>query len=38
MAAESPDAEKVYRDRQAIKGQLKDIDADKANLKADEVK
>jgi len=38
MAAESPDAEKVYRDRQAIIGELKDIDADKANLKADEAK
>lgn len=38
MVAESPDAEKVYRDRQAIIGRLKDIDADKANLKADEVK
>ena len=38
MAAESPDAEKVYRDRQAIMGELKDIDADNANLKAAEAK
>lgn len=38
MAAESPDAERVYRDRQAIIGQLKDIDADKATLKTDEAR
>lgn len=38
MAAESPDAEKVYRDRQDIIGLLKDVDADKANLKADEAR
>jgi hypothetical protein len=25
MAAESPDAEKVYKDKQAVKGQKKDI-------------
>ncbi|MEA3155504.1 MAG: hypothetical protein QOK44_3093, partial [Betaproteobacteria bacterium] len=30
MAAESPDSEKVYRDRQAIRGEKKDIAGDKA--------
>lgn len=38
MAAESPDAEKVYRDRQAIMGELKDIDADNAKLNTDKAK
>jgi hypothetical protein len=38
MAAESKDAEKVYKDKQAVKGQQKDIAADKANLKADQKK
>ena len=35
MAAESKDAEKVYKDKQAIKGEKKDMAQDKANLKAD---
>ncbi len=38
MAAESKDAEKVYKDKQAVKGMKKDIETDKANLKADEKK
>lgn len=35
MAAESRDAEKVYKDSQAIKGERKDIAADKAKLGSD---
>ena len=35
MAAESKDAEKVYKDQQAVKGEKKDIAADTAKLKAD---
>jgi hypothetical protein len=35
MAAESTDAEKVYRDQQAIRGQENAITADRAKLKAD---
>ena len=35
MAATSPDREKVYRDRQAIKGEEKDLAADKAALAKD---
>jgi hypothetical protein len=36
MAAESKDSLRVYEDKQAIKGEKKDIAADKANLKAAE--
>lgn len=36
MAAESKDAEKVYKDQQAVKGEKKDIAADNTNLKADQ--
>ena len=36
MAAESKDAEKVYQDKQAIKGEKKDIATDAAKLKADQ--
>ncbi len=35
MAATSPDAEKVYQDRQAIKGQEKAIADDQARLRAE---
>lgn len=35
MAATSADAEKVYRDQQAIKGEKKAIAQDQANLRAD---
>lgn len=35
LAATSPDGEKVYRDKQAIKGEEKDIAADKAALSKD---
>jgi hypothetical protein len=38
MAAESKDSERVYRDKQDIKGEKKDIATDKANLKADQKK
>ena len=38
MAAESKDSEKVYKDQQAVKGEKKDIAADKANLKTAEKK
>ncbi len=38
MAAESKDAEKVYKDQQAIKGEKKDIAANKAKLNADQKK
>jgi hypothetical protein len=38
MSAESKDSEKVYEDKQNVKGLKKDIAADKANLKADEKK
>lgn len=38
MAAESKDAQKVYQDQQAIKGERKDFAADKAKLKVDEKK
>ena len=38
MAAESKDSERVYKDQQAIKGEKKDIAADKAKLIADEKK
>ena len=38
MAAESPDAEKVYKDRLAAKGEKKEIAADLTKLKADEKK
>ena len=38
MAAESKDAEKVYKDQQNVKGQEKVISSDKANLKADQIK
>lgn len=34
MAATSPDAEKVYRDQQAIRGQEKAIASDQASLRA----
>jgi cobalamin biosynthesis protein CbiG len=36
MAAESPDAEKVYRDQQAVKRQENAIATDRARLKADQ--
>lgn len=36
MAAVSPDEEKVYHDRQAIKGQKKAVAADEANLRKDQ--
>lgn len=36
MAAESADAEKVYKDGRYIKGEEKEIAADKAKLKADQ--
>lgn len=36
MAAESKDAEKVFKDQQAVKGEKKDIAADNTNLKADQ--
>ena len=32
MSAESKDSEKVYKDKQNIKGEKKDIVTDKANL------
>lgn len=35
MAAESPDAERVYQDQRAIKGQENAIANDKAKLRAD---
>ncbi len=35
MAAESKDSERVYKDKQAIKGEKKDIATDKADLKKD---
>lgn len=38
MAAESKDAEKVYKDQQAMKGEKKGIAADTANLKTDQKK
>ncbi len=38
MVAESKDAEKVYKDKQAVKGEKKDIATDKADLKADQKK
>jgi hypothetical protein len=38
MSAESKDADRVYNDKQDIKGLKKDIAADKANLKADQKK
>jgi hypothetical protein len=38
MSAESEDAYKVYKAKQAVKGEKKDIAADKANLKADQKK
>ena len=38
MAAESKDAEKVYKDHQAIKGEKGDVAADAAHLKADQRK
>ncbi len=38
MAAESKDSERVYKDKQAVKGEKKDIADDKAKLKADEKK
>jgi hypothetical protein len=38
MAAESADAEKVYRDQQGIKGQETAITADRADLKSDQKK
>jgi hypothetical protein len=38
MSAESKDAFKVYEDKQSVKGEKKDITADKAKLKADEKK
>jgi hypothetical protein len=38
MAAESKASEKVYKDQQNIKGEKKEITADKAKLKADEKK
>jgi hypothetical protein len=38
MAAESKDAERVYKDKQAVKGEKKDIATDKADLKKDEKK
>ena len=38
MVAESKDAEKVYKDKQAVKGEKKDIATDKADLKAAEKK
>jgi len=38
MAAESPDAERVYKDRQAIRAEKKEIVTDVTKLKADERK
>ena len=38
MAAESKDAERVYKDQQNVKGEKKDIAGDKANLKAEQKK
>ena len=38
MAAESKDAEKVYKDQQNVKGEKKVIVTDKSKLKADEKK
>jgi len=38
MAAESPDAERVYKDRQAMKAEKMEIAADQTKLKADEKK
>jgi hypothetical protein len=38
MAAESKDADKVYKDQLTAAGEKKDVSADKASLKADEKK
>jgi hypothetical protein len=35
MAAESPDGEKVYKDRRAIKGEANDITTDRKKLQSD---
>ena len=38
MAAESEDSERVYKDRLAVKSEMRDIAGDKANLKSDQPK